>query len=93
MAAEEIGKSDEFANLLCFQHCCSGGHISCFEIPRICPCCKEDLNSAAFAIPPFSLPSPFTFAKKEGEKVACSLLIKPTLGNFLKYVLDLASKY
>lgn len=74
-------------NILCFQHCINGSYVSCFTVPESCPCCGESLKGACFAVPPFSLPSPFTFVAtgqtNSQEKLSCCLVIKPTFGDFL----------
>lgn len=66
--------------ILCFQHCEKDVKIFCFDLPKICPLCKKDLLTTELRIPPFRIPYPFTGAKK----MPCSVVIKPTSGDFLQ---------
>ena len=63
----------------CFQHCTNQFNILCFSIPEICPICQQNILQTGMRIPPYLIPSPFTNA----ESTSCSLLIKPTVGNFV----------
>ncbi|KAK6619042.1 hypothetical protein RUM44_003424 [Polyplax serrata] len=63
--------------ILCFQHC--DKKVFCFELPEICPVCSKDLSTAQFKLLPTRIPYPFVRAAQH----PCSILIKPTSGDFL----------
>ncbi|XP_022918892.1 MKRN2 opposite strand protein isoform X2 [Onthophagus taurus] len=63
--------------IVCFQHC--GPKIFCFSLPDNCPVCRSDLTKADFSLLPFRVPYPFVRASQH----ACSVVIKPTSGDFL----------
>ncbi|XP_067138810.1 MKRN2 opposite strand protein [Centruroides vittatus] len=65
--------------ILCFQHCDKVVKIFCFDLPDVCALCNGDLQTSELRIPPFRVPYPFTSAKKS----PCSVVIKPTKGDFL----------
>ena len=65
-------------SILCFEHC--GKRIfSLKNIPDACPVCNLLLTQCDLKIPPFAVPSPF----KKAVDFPCSIVIKPTKGNFL----------
>lgn len=64
--------------ILCFQHC--DKKVFCFELPHECPICQTDLSEAQFKLLPIRIPYPFVRAVQH----PCSILIKPTAGDFLK---------
>lgn len=64
----------------CFQHCARATNILCFSVPQICPLCREDVTLTPCRIPPYCITSPFVAA---GD-TQCCLVIKPTVGNFLR---------
>ncbi len=63
--------------IICYQHC--GPKVFCMTLPQICPCCNESIESKKLKLPPFRLPYPFV------EPRPCSIILKPTQGDFLKY--------
>jgi len=64
--------------ILCFEHC--GKRVfSMRDLPDSCPICKVDLLDCDLKIPPFAVPSPF----RSAAEFPCSIVIKPTKGNFL----------
>ncbi|RZC43082.1 C3orf83 -like protein [Asbolus verrucosus] len=63
--------------IVCFQHC--GPKIFCFLLPETCPVCDVDLSQANFSLLPFRVPYPFIRA----SQYPCSVVIKPTSGDFL----------
>ncbi|XP_050308903.1 MKRN2 opposite strand protein [Anthonomus grandis grandis] len=63
--------------IVCFQHC--GPKIFCFSLPDSCPVCEQDLRQADFSLLPFRVPYPFIRASQH----PCSVVIKPTTGDFL----------
>ncbi|XP_054157014.1 MKRN2 opposite strand protein-like [Oppia nitens] len=67
--------------ILCFQHCNSRCKVFCLELPDHCPLCSASLSSVELKIPPFCVPYPFTSAKR----TQCSLVIRPTDGDFLHH--------
>lgn len=71
---------DTDPGILCFQHCCR--KIFCFQLPNICPECGTNLQVAQFQLLPFRVPYPFVRANQH----PCTVIIKPTTGDFLKYV-------
>eukprot|EP00795_Rhopilema_esculentum_P007176 gene7176-12842_t len=86
MAVALTTEYQQFPTVLCFRHCEEGSNVSCFEIPSGCPCCGRSLKSANFLVPPFAVPTPFSFTDdgcQSSDISPCSLLIKPTTGNFL----------
>ncbi len=66
--------------ILCFQHCEKGTNITCLRVPEVCPLCHRQIEFTPMEIPPFRIPSPFISCRDK----PCSLLIKPTMGSFLK---------
>lgn len=66
--------------IICFQHC--GSKIFCLSLPKNCPACKQKLDEAEFKLPPFRLPYPFI----KPHQHPCSIILRPTTGDFLKYV-------
>jgi len=71
-------RMDTDPGIVCFQHC--GAKVFCQELPGLCPQCKTSLEIANFKIMPFRVPYPFVRAKQH----PCSVIIKPTTGDFLK---------
>jgi len=72
-------------SILCFEHC--GKRIfSLKNIPDACPVCNLLITQCDLKIPPFAVPSPF----KKAVDFPCSIVIKPTKGNFL---LDYSRRY
>jgi len=64
--------------ILCFEHC--GKKVfSVSSLPEECPSCRTPLLDCDLKIPPFAVPSPF----KRALDFPCSIVIKPTKGNFL----------
>lgn len=63
--------------VLCFQHC--KHKVFGFNLPDSCPICSKDLNTEPLQLPPFRIPYPFVRASQN----PCSLVIKPTRGDFL----------
>lgn len=72
-----LGHSDP--GILCFQHCDKVAKIFCFDLPEKCILCHADLGTSELRIPPFRIPYPFT----NSRKVPCSVVIRPTKGDFL----------
>lgn len=64
--------------IVCFQHC--GKKVFCLKLPARCPACKVDLHESKFKLMPFRLPYPFVRA----SQYPCSVIIRPTTGDFLK---------
>lgn len=64
--------------IVCFQHC--GSKIFCWSLPPICPACSTDLLGDRFELLPFRLPYPFV----KPHQHPCSIILKPTTGDFLK---------
>lgn len=64
--------------IICFQHC--DKKVFCFELPEYCPVCNRDLSTEQFKLLPIRIPYPFVRAAQH----PCSILIKPTSGDFLK---------
>ncbi|XP_065224096.1 MKRN2 opposite strand protein [Planococcus citri] len=62
--------------IICFRHCTSS--ISCYSVPQFCPICRQKLSNSS-DIMPFRIPYPFVRAKQ----TPCSILLKPSKGNFL----------
>lgn len=69
---------DTDPGILCFQHC-GPVNIFCFELPLKCPICGTPLATANFRLLPFRVPYPFVRATQH----PCSIVIKPTTGDFL----------
>lgn len=63
--------------IVCFQHC--GPKVFCLSLPESCPACRSDLSKADFSLLPFRVPYPFVRASQH----SCSVIIKPTTGDFL----------
>ncbi|KAJ3633882.1 hypothetical protein MTP99_010801 [Tenebrio molitor] len=51
----------------------------CFLLPEKCPVCETDLSQTNFSLLPFRVPYPFIRA----SQYPCSVIIKPTSGDFL----------
>ncbi|XP_069677105.1 MKRN2 opposite strand protein isoform X2 [Periplaneta americana] len=68
---------DTDPGILCFQHC--SAQVFCFELPELCPVCNSHLATAHFRLMPFRVPYPFVRAVQH----PCSIVIKPTTGDFL----------
>lgn len=68
--------------ILCFQHHRNEAKVFCFEFPSFCQFCNADLLNTELQIPPFRIPFPFKNASNECNTV----VIKPTTGDFLKYL-------
>lgn len=66
--------------IVCFQHC--GPKIFCHMLPNCCPACHLDLSTATFELLPFRLPYPFV----KPHQHPCSIILRPTIGDFMKYV-------
>ena len=66
--------------ILCFQHCDKKSKVFCLELPDYCPICDSPMNSIELRIPPFQVPYPFTYTRR----APCSVLIRPTEGDFLQ---------
>jgi hypothetical protein len=66
------------ASILCFEHC--NHRIFAFALPEQCPKCFTPIANCQFSLPPFQIPSPFSRAQDH----PCSIVIKPTKGDFLK---------
>ncbi|KAG1706622.1 MKRN2 opposite strand protein [Nymphon striatum] len=65
--------------LFCFQHCQKNAKVFCFKLPSSCVICGVDLQTSELRIPPFRVPYPFT----DASRAPCSVVIKPTNGDFL----------
>ena len=65
-------------NILCFEHC--EKKVFCVKLPDTCPVCQIAITQCNFKLPPFKLPTPFSRAQDH----PCSIVIKPTNGDFLK---------
>jgi len=65
--------------ILCFQHLRNEAKVFCFQVPSICKFCNADLLTNELRIPPFKIPYPFKTSSNEPN----TLVIKPTLGDFL----------
>lgn len=74
-------------DILCWQHCDKLTNILCFSVPPVCPLCHYNTTHSPSRIPPYKLPSPLTNA---GESPV-SLVVRPTVGTFLRYVDHLIS--
>uniref|UniRef100_A0A8D8LX46 MKRN2 opposite strand protein n=3 Tax=Cacopsylla melanoneura TaxID=428564 RepID=A0A8D8LX46_9HEMI len=64
--------------ILCFAHC--GPRVFCFQLPEHCPVCHAPLAGEATSVTPFRVPYPFVKA----SQYPCSILMKPTHGDFLQ---------
>lgn len=87
--AQKIRKtmSRSTPDILCWQHCDKLTNILCFSVPPVCPLCHYNTTHSPSRIPPYKLPSPLTNA---GESPV-SLVVRPTVGTFLRYVDNLIS--
>lgn len=74
-------------DILCWQHCDKLTNILCFSVPPVCPLCHYNTTHSPSRIPPYKLPSPLT---NTGESPV-SLVVRPTVGTFLRYVYNLIS--
>lgn len=72
------GKRIKDASIICFEHC-EHKIFSLNTLPSSCPECGDDLTQYSFRNLPFKLPSPLTRAQDH----PCSVIIKPTNGDFL----------
>ncbi|KAK7093648.1 hypothetical protein V1264_007355 [Littorina saxatilis] len=52
----------------------------CCCVPLVCPLCRQDTSVTPMRIPPYILPSPFIAS----NKARCSIVLKPTLGDFVR---------
>ena len=66
--------------ILCFRHCNLKSKVFCLELPDYCPQCDSPMSCVELKIPPFCVPFPFTCAKR----TQCSVIIRPTDGDFLQ---------
>lgn len=78
---EEPGSANGDPGVLCFQHCDKRAKVFAFSVPEFCPVCGSDLRCADLRTPPFRIPFPFRNAAE--SNVPCSVVIKPTNGDFL----------
>ena len=86
----------EFHKIRCFRHCSTLKNVYCLVIPESCSICGAHLKSCAYLLPPFCVPSPFSFHLStllNSPHVSSfqaikpySLVVKPTKGDFLRYV-------
>ncbi|CAG2113395.1 unnamed protein product [Medioppia subpectinata] len=67
--------------ILCFQHCNPKSKVFCLELPDYCPQCDSPMSCIELKIPPFCVPFPFICAKR----TQCSVIIRPTDGDFLHH--------
>lgn len=75
---EDCGTEGGRTSILCVEHC--GKRVfSLAALPACCPICEVSLLDCQLKIPPFAVPSPF----KKAVDFPCSIVIKPTKGNFL----------
>jgi len=76
--SEEDVELERRSSILCFEHC--GARVfSLGRLPSNCPSCQVNLLHCDLKIPPFAVPSPF----KRAVDYPCSIVVKPTKGNFL----------
>ena len=75
-----IEMSSADPGILCFQHCNPKSKVFCLELPDYCPQCDSPMSCVQLKIPPFCVPYPFTCAKR----TQCSVIIRPTDGDFLQ---------
>lgn len=73
---------DTDPGILCFHHCQS--MIFCFKLPERCPVCDKIICNEEFQVLPFRIPYPFVRASQH----PCSIVIKPTIGDFLNDYLN-----
>ncbi|XP_076451699.1 MKRN2 opposite strand protein-like [Babylonia areolata] len=73
-------------DLKCFQHCDRRANILCCSVPPVCPLCHHDTHTTPMRIPPYVLPSPFVAS----HQAACSIVLKPTSGDFIRHYTDTA---
>lgn len=66
-------------SILCFEHC-EKRIFSMDELPSSCIICDTPIFNCQLKIPPFAVPSPF----QRATDFPCSIVIKPTKGNFLE---------
>ena len=66
--------------ILCYEHC-ENSRTFCFRVPDFCELCQKSTSNTPFRTPPFQMPSPF----KPSSDHPCSLVIKPTQGDFLTH--------
>ena len=84
----------EFHEIRCFRHCSTLKNVYCLVIPESCNICGAHLKSCAYLLPPFCVPSPFSFHLStlvDSPQVSSfqplkphSLVVKPTKGDFLR---------
>lgn len=67
--------------ILCFQHCDKKANVLCLQLPENCPICGLELEDAELRVPPFRIPYPF----KNSQNAPCSIVIKPSKGDFMHY--------
>lgn len=75
--------------IICYQHCHAKKKVFSFVFHEICDLCHLDISNAELRIPPFRIPYPFKDASQEFN----SIVIKPTIGDFLKYDLFIFKNY
>ncbi|XP_071453899.1 MKRN2 opposite strand protein [Hetaerina americana] len=74
---------DTDPGILCFQHC--GPKVFCFGLGSTCPACGQSLEpDTHFMLLPFRVPYPFARATQH----PCSVVIRPTNGDFLNDYLN-----
>ena len=76
MPADCYGMSEN-QDIICVEHC--EHQIFSLSFPDFCPQCQTSLRDCVLKNPPFTVPSPFARAQDH----PCSVVIKPTKGNFL----------
>jgi hypothetical protein len=76
----KINAMNNDPGILCFKHC--KGKIFSFSLPEKCPICNQKLlnDKNHSGILPFRIPYPFV----RGTQQKCSVILKPTVGDFLK---------
>jgi len=69
--------------IIYFSHCDSGKRIFCLEIPEACPLCGERIEEETSSLlsGPRQVPCPFV----SSSDAPCSVLIRPTRGDFLHF--------
>ena len=67
-------------SIRCFKHCHSDLNVYCFTLPTRCPMCQQIVTT--YLIPPFVIPNPLVTGS---DIKAYSIIVKPTIGSFLRY--------
>lgn len=70
------GKRMADPGIVCYQHC--GAKVFTLKLPEVCHVCKGQLLTSQLI--PFRLPYPFVKA----SQYPCSVVLRPTNGDFLK---------